>query len=254
MAQGLISKLFHRKSGERQEPAPVSVRVEGPEDLVTAATWIEKTPLLLEVPPKLLVMQGGFRYDEQHPFVEALRSGPGELDRFYRTCQPRNLSEYYGFHADTRLGSDLPPWEIPWQNRAKRLPPRGEGGLGAEHGVSFYGPATEEKVELEMHRLTSTQTSIQENGYEPQAFGHIKGHVLHAGGEEGAVFFVRGGKHRAAVLAHLEMETIPVMFRRNFQRVVDINQRRCWPLVRNGSMDVSLASDIFMSYIRKKNS
>jgi hypothetical protein len=217
-------------------------------DLVEFAHWIERPPLRLLVPTSLLRMQGGFAYGPLHPFVAALNNGQTEFERFYSSFQPKNICEFYNIAADVRAGSDLPPWEIPWYGRADRRPPPGELNLSAEHGVSFYGPVTEKKLALEMERLTNLVRSVRSNGFDPDAFGDIQGYILRH--ENEACFFVRGGKHRAAVLTHLGHTHIPVTFRATLPRLVDGSQAQSWPLVRSGKLDISLAKDILEVYVR----
>lgn len=221
-------------------------RVEAPDDLVTLAHWIDGVKLRLLVPVNLLRMQGAIPYGPQHPFVRALAEGEVALEEFYAAVQPRHLADYYGLGEDARRGADLPPWEMPWHLRRVRVPPPGEAGLGAEHGVSFYGPATPAKRALEMARLGSAAASVRERGYDPDTHGDIEGYAMRNGGD--VVFFVRGGKHRAAVLAHLGWQHIPVAFRPSLPRLVDAAQAESWPLVRAGMIDVTLAIDILSRY------
>jgi len=222
------------------------LRIHEPADLIEAAHWIEPTILRMEVPVGMLRMQGGFSYGERHPFVQALAKGADSLRAFYERCQPKDISEYYGLPSSGRAGEDLPPWELPWYQRKSRLPPPGEADLGAEHGVSFYGPASPEKIAVEMKRLRASVESIRNRSYDPDTYGDIEGYVMRSRND--ACFFVRGGKHRTAALAFLGRETIPVCFRGTLPRVVDESQAAWWPLVRSGNMDLDLARDILRAY------
>ena len=242
MLQSLRSRLG-RKLRPRRE-----VTVSTQDDLVELAHWIDRPPLRLMVPPGLLRMQGAFIYGPGHPFVSALAEGEIALRRFYADCRPRTICEYYGLDAGERIGGDLPPWEIPWYGRTNRTPPPGELALGAEHGVSFYGPVTDQKIGLELDRLHRLHAAIGRNGYDPDAHGDIEGYILNDG--TGAAFFVRGGKHRAAVLTALGHDRIPVAFRPSFPRMVNAADSALWPLVRAGAMEFSLAKEILEAYIR----
>ncbi|SMX22476.1 hypothetical protein [Boseongicola aestuarii] len=228
----------------------VQVTVTEPCHLLEFSHWIESASLRMDVPIDLLRMQGGFAFDSDHPFVKALNEGAETLFDFYEGFQPRSIAEFYALECVGRVGEDLPPWEIPWYLRESRIPPPGEKKLGREHGVSFYGPATEEKIALEMSRLRSVCESIKSNGFTPDNHGDIEGYVMRDGAD--LCFFVRGGKHRAAALASLGYRTVPVAFRRGFPRVIDTSQTDFWPLVRNGSIDGSLAKDVFSAYTRPK--
>jgi hypothetical protein len=222
------------------------VRLEDPMELAALTYWAEKKPLRIEMPVQMLRMQGAFVYGPRHPFVQALDNGRDALAAFYEGLQPQTVAQYYGLDGADRKGADLPPWELPWYLRAARTPPPGELSLGADHGVSFYGPASEQKIDLEMSRLTKLTESIKRDGYDPDAHGDIEGYVLRSGTD--ACFFVRGGKHRAAVLAHLGHSHIPVSFRQGFPRLIDPVQAQLWPLVRSGDMDIGVAQEILRAY------
>ena len=217
------------------------------DDLMESIYWIERPPQRLLVPASLLRMQGAYVYGPNHPFVDALSNGKEALRDFYRRCQPTTICGLYKLDGKERRGADLPPWELPWYGRTNRSPPPGELRLGAEHGVSFYGPVTEAKLSLEHRRLDKLHNAIQRNGYDCNAYGDIEGYVLNNGRQ--AVFFVRGGKHRAAVLSALGHERIPVAFRSSFPRMVHAVDAERWPLVRSGAIDITLAKDIFNVYM-----
>lgn len=197
----------------------------------------------------MVVMQGAHNYsDVNHPFNIALQYGKHALSKFYDGFSPKNIIEMY--HLDSRglLGEDLPPWELPWLFRKRQHPP-GEGGLGPEHGVSFFGPCTSEKVDLELRRLVTTVQSISKNGYQPTEHGHIEGYFLQRDNEYR--FFILGGKHRAASLCNLGHTNIPVRMRTNCPRLISRKDSAAWPLVQNGEMDQKLAEAIFDSYFAK---
>lgn len=228
------------------------VAVETADDLVELAHWIEKPQLRLLVPPSLLRMQGGFVYGPRHPFVSALTNGRQALGDFYVSCRPASICDYYGIEGRGRVGCDLPPWELPWYGRSQRSPPPGELDLGPEHGVSFYGPVTENKITLEMQRLERLVEGIRRNGYDPDAFGDVEGYILDDG--TSAAFFVRGGKHRVAAMTVLGYSHVPVAFRAAWPRLVHIGDAGRWPLVRSGRMEISLAKEILEAYTRgRKN-
>lgn len=197
------------------------------------------------MPTSLLVMQGALRFDEQHPFVRAIARGREELAAFYDGFQPENLAQMYRLPEKNR-GADLAPWELPWLLRPRR-PSRGEKGLGQTHGVSYYGPCTEAKIDLETRRLAGIATSIDKRGYRmPMLSAHIAGHFLQADDE--VRFFVRGGKHRTAALTALGFEHVPVRMRNTWPRVVCRDQAANWPLVRSGDISASFACEIFDRY------
>lgn len=222
--------------------------VSSADELAELAYWTERPPLRLSVPVELLRMQGAFTYGPGHPFVDALRFGADRLRGFYAACRPATLCDYYGIEGQGRSGWNLPPWELPWYGRGTRTPPPGERGLGAEQGVSFYGPVTEAKLALEMQRLQGLAERVRRDGYDPDAYGDIEGYVVTDGTQ--SAFFVRGGKHRAAVLASMGHETVQVAFRPSFPRLIHVSDAAHWPLVRSGRMEISLAREVLAAYTR----
>jgi hypothetical protein len=241
--RALLSRL-RTGSAPLAEAIPI---VDPAADLPALLHWADESrSLRLMMPTSLLVMQGGVAYDGGHPFVRALREGPGALEAFYAAVRPVNLPALYG--ADPHgPGSGLPPWELPWLNRP-RTPPAPEGGLGVEHGVSFYGPASAEKIAFEHSRLVETEASIRRDGYQPERHGDINGHVLRDG--DRFRFFVRGGKHRAAVLAHMGWPAVPVAFRPGWPRSIDSRDVGQWPLVQAGALSEAVARAIFVRYFQ----
>ena len=241
----LLRKLTQsvRRSGKATEPLPV-IRLANNAELGRALFWAGPSPVFL-LPPHMLVLQGGRPYTGDHPFIQALSQGPGALERFYGSFAPATLAAMYRIAPSGLAGEGLPPWELPWLARTRR-PPRGEAGLGPEHGASFYGPCTPAKVALEHSRLTSLARDISEKGYLPDKYEHIEGHFFRRGQE--FRFFVRGGKHRAAVLAFLGHELIPVRVRPSWPRAIEAGQEQDWPLVASGEVDAKLARGIFERY------
>jgi len=212
--------------------------------MATLPYWVGRSPIIY-MPMSLLVMQGGFRFDRDHPFVRAINGGRAELASFYADFQPRDLARMYRLPEQDQ-GADLAPWELPWLLRQRRAS-RGEKGLAAEHGTSYYGPCSEAKIDLETGRLLRVARSIERHGYRPSGLhAHIAGHFMQSG--DRMRFFVRGGKHRAAALAALGFAHVPVRMRDSWPRVVSRDQARCWPLVQGGDMSASVACKIFDRY------
>lgn len=213
-------------------------------DIAENLYFVGKSPVYM-LPVEMLLLQGALQYGPEHHFVAALSRGPSVLERFYSDFVPKNLAQMYRLREAGLEGEALDPWEIPWLKR-RREPPAPEAGLGREHGVSFYGPCTPEKIDSEMHRLTSLVDSINAVGYRPDEHGHIKGQFLRRGND--FRFFVRGGKHRTAALVHLGHKRIPVAIREGWPRVVAQGSETDWPLVRSGEVDAALAAAIFSRY------
>lgn len=247
--RGLLSKLGLRK---KKQPSPgVEAPIDSLGDLERSVLWASHGEhFVLSLPADRLVMQGGLRYvDPSHPFGLALEQGPGALAQYYSRHCPTSFCDFHRVPALTPSEMGLPVWELPWLHRVRRVAPPGEGGLGPEHGLSYCGPVTAQKVALEYQRLTALRDGILRIGYQPQTYGHIAGFFM-VDDDGDYRFFVRGGKHRAAVLAHLNSARVPVTFKRDWPRVVRETQARYWPLVQNGSVSEATARAAFRRYTR----
>lgn len=246
MGLGATLLFWRRKDVRKRRKTQIVEEVHEPERMLRELPyWVGPAPVM-HLPTDLLVMQGGHRYGEDHPFILALRNGPEALSQFYRNFAPRTLAEMYGIEdLNDALGADLPPWELPWLLR-DRKPPPGEAGLGPEHGVSYYGPCTEEKVDCELRRLRHLVDAIRADGYQPDKHGHIEGHFMKSG--DRYRFFVRGGKHRTAALLFLGRDRIPVRMRDTWPRLVCRSHSSDWPLVAQGAMSRSVAEAVHERY------
>ncbi len=220
---------------------------QGQARLATLPYWVGRSPVIY-MPASLLVMQGALKFDRNHPFVRAITDGRPALEHFYRQFQPKDIAAMYGLNAKTD-GAELPPWELPWLLRERRPPP-GELGLAASDGVSYFGPCSARKIDLELRRLTRLAGSIRRHGYRrrPIASMHIAGHFLRRGDE--LRFFVRGGKHRTAVLVALGYAHVPVRMRSTWPRLVSRDQVDDWPLVHAGAMSRAVALEVFDRYFQ----
>ena len=217
-------------------------------DLPPFLYWAEKTSLRLYLPLDMLRMHGAFGYGNGwNPLVAALEEGEGALRWFYDRFQPATISDTYFLLGDEPGLPALPPWELPWVMRIRRAPPPGEKGLPAEHGISYMGPASSAKVALEVSRLRETAASVDKHGFSPDKFGDITGFFIRRGAE--FRFFVRGGKHRVAVLARLGHKKIPVQWKSFWPRVVTRDGVADWPLVREGKISERLAGAILDRYV-----
>lgn len=230
MLRGLFAPRIREKMFYLADPArDVPTAIRSPQN---------NQGIVIGIPMSLLVMYGASRYSGGwHPFVVALQEGQGALVSYYERVRPRIFEEFYHIDGDGRL----PPWALPWINSR---PPAGEGGLGLEHGVSYYGPVTTEKAILEFERLTKAVASIRKHGYMQ---GHrVLGHFMKLG--DCYRFFVKGGKHRAAALAFLGGDRIPAQFYPGWPRLIDHDQADEWPMVRDGRISKETAQAAFRRY------
>ena len=235
-----LRTLWHAARAGRRPTVVRRVAEAG--DLIMLAHWADKAPLRLEVPTQLLRSQGAFAYGPDHPFVRALTDGKPALEGFYAGFQPATLGAVHG------TASDLEPWRLPWRLQDRPKAPPGEWGLPAEEGLAFWGPCSERKIALEMRRLTEARDGIAAKGFAPETYGEIEGHVLTDGTR--AVFFVMGGKHRAAVLAARGDSHIRVAFRAERLALVDTARVSHWPMVAAGEIGAEEALSIAEDYLR----
>lgn len=226
----------------------VTHRVDTQADAAAWAYRNEKYSVRLLLPVGMLRMvHCRLPYGPDHPFCQALAEGPEALSRFYEKFQPQNLAEIYAPALSGEKGADLPPWALPWRLRKVSKPPSAEKGLGAEHGMKFWGPCSPQKVALEHQRLATTLASIKRRGYDPDAHSDIEWYFMTDGMR--VVFTVLGGKHRAAVLAHMRKSHIPVRLRPGLMTMIDARNVDNWPLVSNGMMSRDLALAVLETYL-----
>lgn len=193
---------------------------------------------------------------DANPFVRAVTAaGSAEdplaavrsvLARHYAAMQPRNIYEWTGLtEADAPGLSAVPIWAIPepWtpatiaqktaatDRVARRESQRHGRALPAACGDKGYGPVSAEKLRAESARLCEVFESIRRTGYRRQGGpdGDIEVYVFIQ--EDGAWRWqVSRGLHRAAVLAALGAQELPV-------RVKSLVFRRdagIWPNVLSG--------------------
>jgi hypothetical protein len=234
------------QSGSKPKAVYETISIDSHEDIPSRLHWIGPSPVFF-LPPEIMSLQGAHRFTGGHPFVRTIAHGPEVLERFYADFSPGSLAEMYQISIRGLRGEALPPWKLPWLEGGGK-PPGAEAGLGLEHGVSYFGPCSPQKVAAEHQRLISVASRIEQEGYRPELRDHIAGHFLQMGKE--FRFFVRGGKHRAAALVHLGYERIPVRVRSNWPRVIAAGTEQDWPLVKSGDVDQRLAAQILERYFR----
>ncbi len=185
------------------------------------------------------------------------------LEKYYKVYRPKSL---YDFYFITKTPENLSKKDkktlnekmnkceqnSPWSDvRIKvRQGEISEKGLSRSHGVQSYGPVSNTKGQLELKRLRDTYFSIKKNGYVPNmCYGYIRGHFLKCMNDYR--FLITRGIHRTAVLAAMKYEKIPVAFETSFPRVIDINDIKNLPQVRNGVFSEYLTKQIFQTYFEE---
>jgi len=194
----------------------------------------------MNIPAHLLTTKGAFRISGGwNPLVAALHEGRESLEDFYR-YGPRTTAEILQIDVGS-LDEDAIS-ATPWTARKVR-PSSGRPydelrALEDPHRVA-------EHVDREMTRLTGILSSVEKNGFRPDLYGPITGYFLQD--RDDFRFVVRGGKHRASVLAALGYEHIPVSFKPKWPRLIN-PQVAEWPAVREGALPVATATTILRRY------
>lgn len=110
------------------------------------------------------------------------------------------------------------------------------------------GDDREARVAVETERIVAIMRSFAERGYCPEAFrkGFIRGYFLVRGDDYR--FYVKGGRHRVAVLAALGESPVRVRLASHTPRFVDIADVDRWPHVRSGFVSRDLALRVMHSF------
>ena len=201
--------------------------------------------------------RGRFRFfplsNTNNPFVHGVAKCINESDKYtivettlrehYNLIQPKNIFDWYSIdEEDAPSLIDVPVWAAPepWKqtsieeklvsmkkvaaNESKKY----KKSLSIFDGDKGFGPVSDEKLQLETIRLIKVMNSIINKGYKRHngKDGDIQAFIFMR--EDGNWSWqVSGGFHRAAVLAGLKWQFIPV-------RVVSIINRNdvdIWPNV-----------------------
>lgn len=242
-----VFERFRRSGRNKNERFPIKgeITIDHPADVIAALYQLDAEEFRICLPGRLLRTRNALRLDENHPFPVALQLGRDRLRAFYDRYAPADLADMYFLERHGRAGEELSPWIMPWSAKRTTLPR--EHGLGPDHGVQFYGPVTDSKLDLEWKRLNDVWSSIQKVGYQPDQHGDIEGQFMRD--ECGVAFRIMGGNHRAAALVALGWSHIPVRMRRSRLSLIDGRDAGEWPLVRSGEMQAEVAHAIFRRYM-----
>jgi hypothetical protein len=196
--------------------------------------------LRLVLPSTMHRMMGAFGFHGGwNPMTLALRVDVEAFKDFFKFFQPKDLSEMY-FLGKQFGPISLSPENIPWIFKYRQKPSRRENKLSTNYYPSkLFGPSTSCNIDNEFKRMQLLVQSIQKQGYRPDKYGDIVGYFMQLDGEYR--FFIHSGKHRAAALAFLGFESIPVRMRPLYPRVIDGDRAGDWPLVRSGQMSEDFA-------------
>ncbi|MFO7903359.1 MAG: hypothetical protein R6U98_11915 [Pirellulaceae bacterium] len=246
-----------RRASNRQASAPQPM-VDDPIAAVHLARGSAR--VAFECPLEKVRDTQGFSFATHgwHPLVAAIhdrhrmREDQYEgavLQRYFARFQPRTaLDAIPGFRAEEHCGlADLPPHLFhltPWfSGSATQLDQdvrRWSGGDAAQHGlvdydldchgVSYFGPASQEVGEMEIKRLRSVCRALEAQGFD-RGLGDCRFYLVRRDGDFRAIAF-GGGRHRAAAMAALGQRFVPAQFEPPI--AVDVRDVAEWPQVRSG--------------------
>ena len=203
------------RAGEGRTPELIASDdfvVESQNDIRTLAMRVQTEPVAVAIDVGRVVSGYGCRHlESEHPFVAYFRQ-PDVLATFFGHFQPATVAQawYPGATFEPSdpdhdgAGQEGPLSSAPWLN----------------HPESWHlcGPAARERIAAHRSRLDRAMGSIRSCGYLP-GDNPITGHFLAKGDDY--VFCIRHGRHRAAVLAALGCQYIPVVLVGNFPRLIE---------------------------------
>ncbi|WP_346795497.1 hypothetical protein R5M92_08570 [Halomonas sp. Bachu 37] len=208
------------------------------------------------------VMQQAFDHpgQERDLLREALRD-------FYTDWQPANAAEFLNIPpAEAGELIALPPWQAPWpwdtRNFAEKKDKRERTELrentrilgrrlGIDAGWKCCGPVSDDKLEIEVERLTHVLESVRRQGIcrHDGNDGDIRADVLTR--PDGCWrWLVHGGQHRYAVISALGNSRITIRAE-SFIRREDVS---LWPPVIAGVFTPELALKIFDDHFTQHDS
>lgn len=203
--------------------------------------YLKKLPFtLMELPTALGV---GLRFyplstNSHHPFILALDKNDSEeelkkhafevLKKYSELVNIKNANDFLGLSGGDRIfpeeshpyeftfpWSPLSPVEMKNNYRSYFLEENRKYSLDSDECLeSTY--VSDKKIQLEVSRLVKLFLSIKNKGYVPNETEPIGGAVFVKGKEW--KWIVEGGQHRAAVVAALGMEKVPVYVKRIIRR------------------------------------
>lgn len=276
-----LSAVAERTSGIRQRllawvsnrfrhhvPSCTDLRGVTSDPMHAAYLWPE-SPFLIDAPSSacLGLHSVAFPMSPQgpNPFVQTVRAMEGGLDQYagsalcayYARFQPATAAAAIGVSpqaAHPELRRPASAATLPWDFRDPAAAQSFWTDVCAhdyrQHGFDLmfsdgwkaWGPATDAAGAAEFTRLMRLHRSIRSRGYLRHAAhdGDIQGIILRH--DDQTRILLTAGQHRAAVLAGLGHETLPV---RLTASVIDRSGVAHWPNVRRGIFSQALALSVF---------
>lgn len=178
------------------------------------------------------------------------------LSQYYARVRPTNANAMLGLVSKRPELNDFPGWAVvmPWDKEdafawkekivSSVMSENTRYGkkAGVDYGWAWAGPSSEIKCEIESRRLLGVLDSIVKSGYKRHngPDGDIVANVL-AKSADDWVWQSIGAQHRAAVLAALEHEYVPI----RIMKVIRREDVSSWPNVVRGLYTESEALNIF---------
>ena len=249
-----VKRIVGRFGFELRPLAPCDLRgkIDHP---IAAAYLMGLRPCLVEVPLSHCRGFNGFPFTPCHPFVRTVRAYTegrvstyegSALEAYYNHFQPKHAGDLFALPGPISRLHEVPPFAFvwPWESisvydrthtrsgRMKAENKKRGAPLPISHGYSTYGPVSQQKGTIEFLALARLADSVRRSGYvrKDQLDDDIR--VVPLIDKIGEVrYLLRWGQHRAAVLAALGFERIPVVI--GPMRLVRADEVDYWPHVRD---------------------
>jgi len=206
---------------------------------VSGINYLDRNDIFFIDIHKIRLLGGIPLNTEENHFLGYYTKGEDFLKDFYNKFQPKDI---LSLHRLDQISSST-SFHLPWLHESVY---KGEHGLNASHGHQAYGPISNKKFLLEKKRLDKVLLSINKHGFIYYPNDSIKGHFLISGDDWR--FLVTGGKHRAAALAFLNWEVIPISFDLMLPSSINVNEINCWPQISKKKISKNDGLRIFKKY------
>ncbi|SEP61413.1 hypothetical protein SAMN05421693_10243 [Ectothiorhodospira magna] len=283
MNQSIFKRVFDPPLRRLLQHAGYSVRrhPQRPVDLrsvtdnpVAAKYLVNCSPVLLNIPINRCrgfeTLNFQLAPNMNHPFVLTacalmknikLNYSESPLRIYYELFQPKNASEVLSIpKKNCKNFQKIKPLEAvePWDRVdslirkniriefIKKENKKMQKSIDANHGIQFWGSVSNEKGEVEIARLRALLLSIKKNGYQrhEKPDGDIVGSIIVSGSRWAVRTY--NGQHRAAVLAALGYDRIPIRIMLNETiGMVHREDFQQWPHVRDQLYTPEQALSVF---------
>lgn len=235
------------------------------------AEYIESCNFIMEVNINSLRGMHGFVMDRDgpHPFVQTavdfLKEGKKDfkntpLYNFYKQFQPNSAGDLLQLSNEefSRISpiKTVQPWLREtfnqryerWKSLVKNENLSRSGiELDITHGVSGFGPVSDEKCIIEYESIISLCESIKNNGFKNNITNPITAYTLNYEGD--FKYVISDGQHRVAVLIALGYNKIPILLSdKKTKRIISRRESQYFPNVVNSIFTIEEAQHVFDLY------